>query len=88
MNDMDLARNPLHIQHGNVEKITIHGEKSLDTILKQYLMTDAAVICWQRHRISWGHWKNQAIQLADGTELDEDKILEIRVFNENLKLPT
>lgn len=83
MNDMDLARNPLHIQHGNVEKITINGEKSLDTILKQYLTANAAVICWQRHRISWGLWKNQVIQLADGTELDEDKILEIRVFNEN-----
>lgn len=83
MNDMDLARNPLHIQHGNVEKILINGENSLDTILKTYLTADAIVVCWQRHRIIWGLWKNQALQLADDTELDEDKILEIRVFNEN-----
>lgn len=82
MSMMDLAMNPLKLQFGNVQTQYIAEEKSLAEILRTYIKGNARLICWQRQRIVWGTWQNQQLAVADGSVLDERKIIEIRVFNE------
>ena len=84
---LELARQSLKIVDSPVtRKENIRETQPLEAVIKQYVTDRADLVVWQRQQILWGCWDGAAFVFANQDALDENQILEIRVFNENEEL--
>lgn len=84
---LELAQKGLTLVDSPVTwKRKIHEAQPLGDVIKQYMKDSASLVVWQRHQISWGRWDGSSLVFANQEALDENQILEIRVFNENEEL--
>jgi CRISPR-associated protein (TIGR03984 family) len=83
---MELANKPLEkkqVHCTGPEPMTCGLQPSeLVTLLGQHMKHDASIVCWQVHRIIWGRWNDGQIELSDGSKLDSQYVVELRVFNQ------
>ena len=83
---LSLATSPLQIRKGKTKQFSIYKTAPIESLLQTYMKQDAYIVCWQIQRIIWGEWKQSQVTLSDGSELNENKLLEIRIFNEKEEL--
>ncbi|MCQ5209282.1 CRISPR-associated protein Csx19 [Megasphaera massiliensis] len=84
---LELAQKGLTLVDSPVTwKRKIHEAQHLGDVIKQYMKDSASLVVWQRQQISWGRWDGSSLVFANQKTLDENQILEIRVFNENEEL--
>lgn len=83
---MELATQPLYIQHGKTNIENIDTSSSVCDIIENYIHDESTFICWKRQCLVWGIWKNKQIVLPNNIIWEEKDILEIRVFNESEEL--
>ena len=84
---LDLARKGLTLVDSPVTWTrNIHEVQPLGDVIKQYMKDTASLVVWQRHQISWGQWDGSSLILANQEDLDENQIIEIRVFNDKEEL--
>lgn len=77
-----VATKPLALQQGSSLQERIKGSGTLQELAAAYMKDDGIVVCWQRHRIIWGYWRDGHIVLSDGSQLQEIHVLEVRIFND------
>ena len=85
-----LAKDSLNIMQGSfsVENDIVlpASEVDLQECMKKYFPDCAQIVIWHMHAVVWGVLRDGSMQFADGSELDTDTILELRVFNDKAEL--
>lgn len=84
---LELAKKGLTLVDSPVTwKRKIHESQPLGDVIKQYMKDTASLVVWQRQQISWGRWDGSTLVFANKETLDENQVIEIRVFNDNEEL--
>ena len=86
---LNLAQNPLVLQHGpvkieNIETVKIADmadSQALNGLVAKYVKGAASLVIWTFGKITWGRWDGSQIVLPEGQALPAD-IVEARIFND------
>ena len=83
-----LAQKKLERQEGQTSFLPVECGLSLEALEKELagLSAPAKAVIWQQHRLIFGRWEEGKLSLADGSPLEAELILELRVFNEQEEL--
>ena len=85
MTTTKLVMQELKITSGTTKREDVTGT-ALQSLIEQYIPSGGTVVLWQLQSIRWGRLEQGKLTFSDGGTLQDDYILEARVFNANQEL--
>lgn len=85
MTATELVTQQLEIKSGTTKREDVTGT-ALQSLIEQYIPKGGTVVLWQIHSLRWGRFEEGKFTFSDGGTLNDDYILEARVFNDAQEL--